>query len=199
MRTYAPQKEGCRFNPREEPFPQLKLKSFDNSKAGVKGLADTKLTHITQIFVHHQLKLEHDHASEALGSSLRIPVIDFGGVGRTRRSPGERKQMVDLVREVCERRGFFQAVNHGMLAALMEEMVRGIRRFHEQDLEAKRERYSRNYGVRKVLDNSNFDLYRALAANWRDSITCVLAPRCPDPQELSAVCRDVIIEYKDRI
>ncbi|XP_030475370.1 1-aminocyclopropane-1-carboxylate oxidase homolog 12-like [Syzygium oleosum] len=180
---------------------RAELKSFDDTKAGVKGLADAKLIHIPRIFVQRQLELEHDRASEPLGSSPRVPVVDFGGVGRSRSrsSPGERKRTVDVVREACETWGFFQAVNHGVPAALMEEMVEGVRRFHEQDLEAKREWYSRDYGSRKVLYNSNFDLYQAPSANWRDSLTCVLAPRSPDPQELPAVCRDVIIEYKDRI
>ncbi|KAF8016442.1 hypothetical protein BT93_H1837 [Corymbia citriodora subsp. variegata] len=177
---------------------QAELKSFDDSKAGVKGLADAGLTKIPRFFVHHQLDLELDRASESLGSSPSVPVVDLEGVGRSW-SPGERKRTVDLVREACETWGFFQVVNHGMPAALMEEMVQGVQRFHEQDLEAKREWYSRDYGGRKVLYNSNFDLYQAPAANWRDTLTCALAPRSPDPQELPAVCRDVIIEYKDRI
>ncbi|XP_030516978.1 1-aminocyclopropane-1-carboxylate oxidase homolog 1-like [Rhodamnia argentea] len=177
---------------------KAELKSFDDSKAGVKGLADAKLTQIPRIFVHRHLKLELHRASESPESSPSVPIIDFEGVGRSR-SPGEWKRTVGLVREACETWGFFQAVNHGVPAALMEEMIEGVRRFHEQDLEAKREWYSREYGARKVVYNSNFDLYAAPAANWRDSLSCVLAPRGPDPHELPAVCRDVIMEYKDRI
>ncbi|KAF8017593.1 hypothetical protein BT93_H2700 [Corymbia citriodora subsp. variegata] len=178
---------------------KAELKSFDDSKAGVKGLADAKLTKIPRIFVHHYLNLErHRLSKSSLESSPSVPVVDFQGLGPTQ-TPTERRRTVDRIREACQRWGFFQAVNHGVPPALMEEMVEGVRRFHEQDLEAKRECYSRDYGSRKVLYNSNYDLYQSPAANWKDTLTCALAPRGPDPQELPAVCRDVMIEYRDKI
>ncbi|KAI6678072.1 hypothetical protein NL676_038868 [Syzygium grande] len=79
---------------------RAELNSFGNSKASVKGLADAELTRIPRIFVHHQLKLELGRASESLESTPSVPVVDFGGVGRSRRrGPSERKQTVDLVPE----------------------------------------------------------------------------------------------------
>ncbi|KAK3417383.1 hypothetical protein EUGRSUZ_H03132, partial [Eucalyptus grandis] len=154
---------------------RAELKSFDDSKASVKGLADAKLTKVPRIFV---VLLPEARAT----------------------SPSERKRTVNRVREACQRWGRFQAANHGMPAALMEEMVEGARRFHEQDLEAKRGWYSRDYGSRKVASNSNFDLCQAPAANWMDTLTCALAPRGPDPKEFAAVCwEDMMIEYKGKI
>ncbi|KAE9455005.1 hypothetical protein C3L33_13093, partial [Rhododendron williamsianum] len=37
------------------------------------------------------------------------------------------------------------------------------------------------------------------ATNWRDTITCIMAPQPPDPQELPAVCRDIMIEYSKHV
>ena len=72
----------------------------------------------------------------------------------------------------------------------MKEMIDGVRRFHEQESEVKKEFYLRD--VKRKFDyNSNFDLYQAPVANWRDSIYCIMAPNPPDPQELPLVCRYV--------
>nr|GLL46195.1 1-aminocyclopropane-1-carboxylate oxidase homolog 1-like isoform X2 [Ipomoea trifida] len=71
--------------------------------------------------------------------------------------------------------GFFQVVNHGIPGDVLEEIKRGVRGFHEQDTEVKKEWYTRDQS-RKVIYNSNFDLYTAPAANWRDSVLCIMAP-----------------------
>ena len=68
----------------------------------------------------------------------------------------------------------------------------GARRFYEQDNEVKKEFYTRDR-TRKVVYNSNFDLYVSKAANWRDTFYCVMAPHPLNPQELPATCRYVII------
>ncbi|KAE8725920.1 1-aminocyclopropane-1-carboxylate oxidase-like protein 11 [Hibiscus syriacus] len=63
-------------------------------------------------------------------------------------------------------------------------MIDGIRRFHEQDSEVKKELYSRDYS-KKVVYNSNPDLHRARKTiDWRDSLTFKMAPQQPQPQEL---------------
>ncbi|KAK1315430.1 hypothetical protein QJS10_CPA06g00266 [Acorus calamus] len=77
----------------------------------------------------------------------------------------------------------------------MEEMVRGTRRFHEQDDEAKAAFYSRDF-MRPVRFNSNFDLYQAKAANWRDTLSCFFDVDPMDPQELPQVCREIMLEYR---
>ncbi|MBA0767177.1 hypothetical protein Gotri_016115 [Gossypium trilobum] len=112
--------------------------------------------------------------------------------------PNLRHEIVKKVGEACERWGFFQVINHGIPLTTLDEMIDGIRRFHEQDKEAKKEFYSRD-NSRKVIYNSNFDLYVAEAANWRDTLRCVMAPCQPLPQELPAVCRDIMIEYSNRV
>ncbi|KAJ7954737.1 1-aminocyclopropane-1-carboxylate oxidase-like 1 [Quillaja saponaria] len=66
-------------------------------------------------------------------------------------------------------------------------MIDGICKFHEQDDQVKKEFYSRDY-TKRVYYNTNFDLYSAPAANWRDTLSCTMAPRAPDPLELPQVC-----------
>ena len=69
-----------------------------------------------------------------------------------------------------------------------------IRRFHEQDDEAKKW-YTREY-TRKATYSSNFDLYSAPSTNWRNTFNFTLAPDPPQPEQLPAVCRYVIASMK---
>ncbi|GAA0149164.1 oxidoreductase [Lithospermum erythrorhizon] len=79
-----------------------------------------------------------------------------------------------------------------------QEMINGTHRFFEQDVEVKKQWYTRD-NTRKVVHNSNFDLYHSPAANWRDTIYCLMAPNPPKPQELPETCRDILIEYSEQI
>ncbi|KAG4182664.1 hypothetical protein ERO13_A09G057900v2 [Gossypium hirsutum] len=160
------------------------LKAFDETKSGVKRLVDSGLSNIPTIFI--------DEDSTNNGG---VPIIDLTGVAD---DPNLRREIVKNVREACEKWGFFQIINHGIPATTLDEMMDGIRRFHEQDTEAKKEFYSRDI-TRKVYYNSNFDLYLAEATNWRDTLSCVMAPRGPLPQQLPAVCRDMFIEYSNKV
>ncbi|KAL1151933.1 hypothetical protein V6Z11_A09G073900 [Gossypium hirsutum] len=112
--------------------------------------------------------------------------------------PNLSHEIVKKVGEACEKWGLFQVINHGIPLTTLDEMIDGIGRFHEQDKEAKKEFDSR-YNSRKVIYNSNFDLYVAEAANWRYTWRSAMAPCQPLPQELPTVCRDIMIEYSNRM
>jgi len=73
---------------------------------------------------------------------------------------------------------------------VLEEMLEGVRRFHEQDSEVKKGFYTRDVS-KKVVYNSNYDLYTEPAANWRDTFYCLMAPHPPNSQDLPSVCRYV--------
>lgn len=54
---------------------------------------------------------------------------------------------------------------------VLDEMLRGTRRFHEQDINVKKPYCSRDV-TRKVMYNCNFELFseKSFAADWRDSL-----------------------------
>ncbi|XP_034686953.1 1-aminocyclopropane-1-carboxylate oxidase homolog 1-like [Vitis riparia] len=166
------------------------LKAFDESKAGVKGLVDAGVSQVPRIFIQ---PLEKSRAN--VNTQFKFPVIDLQGMDTDR---VQRKQIVDKVREASETWGFFNVLNHGIPVTVLEEMMNGVRRFYEQDTELKQEFYTRDVS-RKLVYNSNFDLYTAKAASWRDTFYCLMAPHPPNPQDLPAACRDILMEYKEQV
>ncbi|XP_034686198.1 1-aminocyclopropane-1-carboxylate oxidase homolog 1-like [Vitis riparia] len=170
------------------------LKSFDDSKLGVKGLLDAGLTKIPRMFINEQHKTDMTWGSRE-SSPESVPIIDFKGMDK---DAALRTQIIKKVGEACEKWGFFQVVNHGIPESVLNDMIDGIRRFHEQDAETKKEYYSRD-SQNKVRFSSNFDLYQARMANWRDSLACVMAPNPPLPEQLPAVCRDIVMEYSGQV
>ncbi|XP_021807547.1 1-aminocyclopropane-1-carboxylate oxidase homolog 3-like isoform X2 [Prunus avium] len=177
---------------------QSELKAFDDTKEGVKGLVDAGITEVPRIF--HQPPDEHfiDNTSDsgATQTQFSIPVLDLEGLALD--SPTKRKEIVAKVGEASETWGFFQIANHGIPIGVLEEIKDGVRGFFEQDIEVKKELYTRDY-FRPVIYNSNFDLYKAPATNWRDTFCCYMAPYTKKPEDLPEVCRDILIEYSKQI
>ncbi|WOH12733.1 hypothetical protein DCAR_0832241 [Daucus carota subsp. sativus] len=169
---------------------QSELKAFDDTKAGVKGLVDSGVTKIPRIFVHNQAQISQIPSSRH--SKSGFPSIDLKNIDIDESSRG---RVVKEVRDACENWGFFRVVNHGVPESVMDEMIDG---FHEQDTELKKLFYSRDF-TKKFLYNSNFDLYKAPAANWRDTIFCNMAPEPPQPEEMPEVCRDIMFDYSEHI
>lgn len=163
------------------------LKAFDDTKAGVKGLVDAGVEKIPQIFVlpQNNTNKTDDHIDKV---NFSIPVIDLQGIGNNSRL---HQEIVEKIRHASETWGFFQVVNHGIPVSVLEEMLSGIQRFNEQDTEVKKQFYTRDVS-RKIVYNSNFDLYTAPAANWRDTFFCFMAPNPPTPEELPDSCRYMI-------
>lgn len=163
---------------------KTQLKSFDDSKSGVKGLVDSGATKIPPIFLHNQLKIQENSAHH----QLTIPTVDLKGLDK---DEAVRSEIIAKVKEASESWGFFQIVNHGIPQSVMDGVIDGVRKFNEQDVEVKKEFYTRDF-TKTFVYNSNFDLYSAPAANWRDTIFSIMAPQPPDPAVLPAVCRYVV-------
>ncbi|KAM3326724.1 1-aminocyclopropane-1-carboxylate oxidase 1 [Capsicum chacoense] len=168
--------------------------AFDDSKTGVKGLLDAGVTKLPRIFLNNQYVSEKKSDPDVI-SAFSIPVVDFEGLGN---SAAQRADIVREIKDACENWGFFQVVRHEIPLSIMEKVLQGVRQFHEKDSVVKKEFYSRDI-TRKVTFNSNFDLLKSSAANWRDTLYCVMAPNPPEPEEIPEVFRDVLIEYTEYI
>ncbi|KAF8388215.1 hypothetical protein HHK36_026881 [Tetracentron sinense] len=169
------------------------LKAFDDSKAGVKGLVDAGVVKIPRIFIQPPDKLHRKSDSDV--THFQIPTIDLKAIDK---DPIQRKEIVEQVRHASGTWGFFQVINHGIPSSVLDGMIDGVFSFNEQYFEVKKKFYARDY-MRKVVFNSNFDLYESPAANWRDTLFCSMAPVPPHPEELPVVCRDILIEYSKQV
>ncbi|PIN16399.1 Iron/ascorbate family oxidoreductase [Handroanthus impetiginosus] len=170
------------------------IQEFDNTKAGVKGLVDAGLERIPHIFIHQDYILEKN--SNSCSSKLNIPTIDLECLNKN--NTAARGEIIDKVKDACEKWGFFQIVNHGIPMSLMNEVLEDVRRFHELDTEVKKQYYSRDF-KKKVVYSSNFDLYKAPSVNWRDTLYLIMAPNPPQPEELPQVCRESMMEYSNQV
>ncbi|CAA2987351.1 1-aminocyclopropane-1-carboxylate oxidase homolog 1-like [Olea europaea subsp. europaea] len=165
------------------------LKTFDETKAGVKGLVDSGLQKIPKIFVRPAEELAKDLNYKR--AQIEAPVIDLGDLEKTQR----HKKIVEEVRIASETWGFFQVVNHGISLSVLDEMLDAIQKFNEQDVEEKKKYYTRD-NTRRVRFNSNFDLFASRTANWRDSLAIsFLDPDQINSDDLPAICRKSVIEY----
>ncbi|XP_022739837.1 1-aminocyclopropane-1-carboxylate oxidase homolog isoform X3 [Durio zibethinus] len=165
------------------------LKEFDDTKAGVKGLVDAGIVSIPRMFIRPAEEL----AVEELNScqtNIKVPIIDLSKI----QDDSRRKEIVDEVRIASAEWGFFQVINHGIPLSVLDEMIDGVRMFNEQDLELKKEFYTREV-TKKVRFNSNYDLYTSLTADWRDTLNLSFLDSDPDPEEMPAVCRKSTLEY----
>lgn len=166
------------------------LVEFDETKGGVKGLVDSGIRNIPRIFKHAAEDLPKP--SDCHDASFRVPVIDLQGLDDT----SHRRQVVYEICEASMSWGFFQLVNHGVPIGVLDGMIQGTRRFHEQDREVKAELYSRD-GLKKVKYSSNFDLFTSPAANWRDTFGCFFD--CLDAEELPSVLREETLDYRQQL
>ncbi|KAK6278877.1 hypothetical protein POUND7_019144 [Theobroma cacao] len=169
------------------------VKAFDDTKAGVKGLVDAGATEVPRMFYQPPDKFEK--SSVPGDAQVRIPVINLD---RVKEDPITRKEIVEEVRDASKKWGFFQIINHGIPVGVLEDMKHSVRRFFEQDVEVKKQFYTRD-NMKTVVYNCNFDLHTAPAANWRDSVFCTMAPDPPKLEELPESFRDIMVEYSNRL
>nr|XP_029148531.1 probable 2-oxoacid dependent dioxygenase [Arachis hypogaea] len=161
---------------------KAEVQAFEDSKSGVKGLLDSGVTKIPSMFYVKLDPLENTKQSD---SNFSIPAIDLQDIDK---SSSLRGKVVDQIRSASQKWGFFQVINHGVPEDVMDEMITGICRFHEQEAELKKPFYSRE-NSKKVRYFSNGKLFRDYAATWRDTISFVANPDIPNPEQLPEVCR----------
>ncbi|OIV90771.1 hypothetical protein TanjilG_15504 [Lupinus angustifolius] len=129
---------------------EQELKAFDDTKAGVKGLVDAGISKIPHIFISSTNENPcKKTSSSSTSTEFHIPVIDLQ-VEQLQHGIG-RKYIIEKVKEASETCGFFQVVNHGIPKDILDEVMEGGRRFHEQPHDVKKEYYTRD-GLRTVRD-----------------------------------------------
>ncbi|XP_021770206.1 1-aminocyclopropane-1-carboxylate oxidase homolog 1-like isoform X2 [Chenopodium quinoa] len=166
------------------------VEEFDETKAGVKGLTDSGLLTIPRIFIHPP---ENISSNSDVSHLVEFPVIDFGDDGYR-----ENSEILEEIREAAQTWGFFQLINHGISSEVMAELLKGIRRFHEQPTCEKTRFYGRDV-KHKVKYYSNGNLLESRVANWRDSISCDYQNGDLNPEEVPLVCREAITKYMENI
>ncbi|CAH2039028.1 unnamed protein product [Thlaspi arvense] len=166
-------------------------KVFDEAKTGVKGLADSGITEIPAMFRAPPAILASLKAAPA-SQQVRIPTVDLKG--GSVQCKNQRRNVVEQIGEAAEKWGVFQVINHGIPLKVQERMMEGIRGFHEQDTQLKKQFYSRDH-TRNLLYYTNIDLFSSSAASWRDTLICYTAPDPPTSQDLPPVLREIMMEY----
>ncbi|KAG9443846.1 hypothetical protein H6P81_015186 [Aristolochia fimbriata] len=162
------------------------VRDFDDSKIGVKGLVDSGTVNIPRFFVHPPENLT---GLQAPPPSTQIPTVDLSGSDSHRRA-----EIVRQIRDASREFGFFQIVNHGVPLEAMEATICAVKAFNEQPAEVKAAHYGRGMGD-GVNFNTNVDLFRSKAANWRDTLQVALAPVAPKWDRVPAVCRRELMDW----
>ncbi|KAI8560987.1 hypothetical protein RHMOL_Rhmol04G0299800 [Rhododendron molle] len=166
------------------------VQAFVDSKAGVKGLIDAGVVKVPTIFIRPQDELSEDLKSPPV--EMQVPVIDLGNIGERY----SRERVVNQVRCASEEWGFFQVVNHGIPLNVLEEMIDGIRMFHEEDPEVKRALYSQDRTKKVRFASNRGDLYKSKYLIWQDTLNInMLVSDHLDPDEIPKTCRASAIEY----
>ncbi|GER52281.1 2-oxoglutarate (2OG) and Fe(II)-dependent oxygenase superfamily protein [Striga asiatica] len=168
------------------------LKAFDETNAGVKGLVDSGIQKIPEIFVRPLDELAKCESKQQQ-SAVHVPVIDMGDIRLN------RKRIVEQVKIASEEWGFFQVVNHGVPQDVMDGMICGVRSFMELPVEEKRKYYTRD-NTRPVRYSSSYDLFKSKTASWRDTLTISFSgPNPTDPTHLPDSCRESSMQYSKHV
>jgi hypothetical protein len=105
---------------------KAEVKAYDDSKVGVKGLVESGVTKIPRMFYTRKLDITENLGSD---SRLSVPIIDLKDIHA---NPSSRVEVIDQIRSACHECGIFQVINYGIHVTVLDEIIDGIRRFHEQ-------------------------------------------------------------------
>ncbi|KAK4855575.1 hypothetical protein QYF36_008622 [Acer negundo] len=98
-----------------------KLRAFNETKVGVKGLADVGIDKIPHIF--YQPPDNFNKAPVSGDTKFNFPIIDLERVDK---DPIQRKEIIERVGNTSEKWGFFLVTNHGIPVSVLEEMKAGV-------------------------------------------------------------------------
>ena len=157
------------------------LKAFDESRTGVRGLVESGVSTVPDLFVHPDPYASVPHAPPGVS----IPVVDLSLPAPLAAAKAARDW------------GFFYLVNYEALVPsdYPGKALAAVRAFHELPAPERSAHYGRAMGG-GVSYSSNVDLYRSPAASWRDTIQLGFGPTRADPERIPPVCRSEILEWE---
>jgi isopenicillin N synthase-like dioxygenase len=167
------------------------LKAFDESRTGVRGLVESGVSSVPEIFRHPD-----PYASIPLAPpGVSIPVVDLSL---------PFPDAAAAATEAARTWGFFHLINYEPKdggGGYPARALAAVRAFNELPAAERAAHYSRpvDGGVNYF---TNIDLYTSSAASWRDSIQITLGPsqyRLPDlAARIPAVCSAELLEWEAR-
>ncbi|XP_068646354.1 1-aminocyclopropane-1-carboxylate oxidase homolog 11-like [Aristolochia californica] len=132
---------------------------------------------------------------DGLRTVAEIPIIDLGNINDL----VGRQKIVAEVRSATLTWGMFQLVNHGIPQNVMEEMLEGSRRFHEDN---KHKKVLESLAVpdlsKKVRLKAGFS-QAGIRRKLKDTLVVDIAPEAPSPEEIPSACRDIMLEYVNHV
>ncbi|KAI4975793.1 hypothetical protein ZWY2020_049400 [Hordeum vulgare] len=159
------------------------VKAFDESRTGVRGLVESGVSTVPDLFVHPD-----PYASFPLAPpGVSIPVVDL-----SLPAPVAAATAAAAARDW----GFFHLVNYEALvpSSYPARALAAVRAFNELPAPERSAHYGRAMGG--VSYSSTVDLYRSAAASWRDTIQVGFGPTPPDTERIPPVCRTEIVEWE---
>ncbi|CAL5047138.1 unnamed protein product [Urochloa decumbens] len=172
-------------SPAPQPDRAALLKAFDEARTGVRGLVESGVSSVPELFVHPD-----PYASAPLAPpGVSIPVVDLS-------LPAPLAAATAA--EAARTWGFFHLVNHHQALGVPEDYpdraLAAVRAFNELPA-AERSAYYGRAMAGGVSYFSNIDLFRTTAASWRDTVQIGFGPQRPDPARIPAICRDEVLEW----
>ncbi|XP_006655972.3 1-aminocyclopropane-1-carboxylate oxidase homolog 4-like [Oryza brachyantha] len=159
------------------------VKAFDESRTGVRGLVESGVSTVPDIFRHPD-----PYASVPLAPhGVSLPVVDLS-------LPAPLA--AEAVAAAARGWGFFYLVNYGALVPsdYPGRLLAALRAFNELPAPERAAHYGRSTGG-GFSYSSNLDLYKSGAASWRDTIQVMLGPSRADAGRIPAVCRGEILDW----
>ncbi|CAO2193963.1 unnamed protein product [Urochloa humidicola] len=167
------------------------LRAFEESRTGVRGLVESGVSSVPDIFRHPDPYASIPHAPP----TASIPVVDL-----SLPFPDAAAAASDAARTW----GFFHLVNYHQPPASSSDdyparALAAVRAFNELPPSERAPHYGRAVDG-GVNYSTNVDLYNSPAASWRDTIQVMLGPnRRPDlASRIPAVCSHELLEWESR-